>query len=222
MTKSFQHEPDLKYFAYTTVCEETGGEENCEYYINNAEYAFPYHFFRKLEDKNFEGKLDITIPFLNAVKPNEIKVGGYYSNANREFEEYRYQLNNSGVPTDLNFTNFGGDFNAFFNPSNFGIVDTLFKADGSIQRYVTGYHYINQINAKNFYTGEQQIASAYAMATMHIGDKLKAIGGVRIENTEMEVVSKDSTIEPGKISLTDPLSSLNFIYTHSLKIQIFG
>ena len=45
-TNSYQHEPDLRYFAYTKVCENEGtAEEFCEYYINNAEIAYPYHFF---------------------------------------------------------------------------------------------------------------------------------------------------------------------------------
>ncbi len=223
-TRSFQHEPDLRYFAFTKVCEDQGGgEEICEYYINNAEIAFPYHFFRRLEDKGYEGKVDITIPLLNGrnlSQSHQLKIGGMYTTMDRNFEEYRYQLNNSGVPSSLNFTTFNGDMNAFWDPSNFGIVDTLFRPDGSVQRYVTGYHYVNQINARNFYTGSSAITSAYAMLTYNLTRSLKAIGGVRMEQTDMEVISMDPMVPKGRIDQTDFLYSLNLIYNLSEKSNI--
>ncbi|MEO5907163.1 MAG: TonB-dependent receptor, partial [Saprospiraceae bacterium] len=222
-TNSFQHEPDLRYFAYTKVEEETGGENVTDYYINNAEYAFPYHFFRKLEDNGYEGKLDLTFPFANAknlTNPNSIKLGGLYTTTDRSFEEYRYQLNNSGVPAELNFTSFNGDFNAFLNPVNFGIVDTLYNGDGSVQRYVTGYHYVNQINARNFYTGSSNITAAYGMLTYNLSRTLKATGGLRMEKTDMEVISQDPTVPQGKIDQTDFLYSLNLIYALSERSNI--
>lgn len=214
--KSFQKEPDLRYFAYTTECVDLGnGEEDCDYYINNAEYAFPYHFFRKLEDTGYEGKIDITIPFVNGKNlsnTNSVKVGGFYSKTERDFEEYRYQLNNGGIPSGLNFTTFDGDFDAFWDLNNFGILDTTYKSDGSVQRYVTGYHYVNQINARNFYSGESAVTAAYAMLTYNLTRSLKAIGGVRMETTDIEVVSQDSTVAASKINQTDFLYSLNLIY----------
>lgn len=214
LTGSFQHEPDVKYFAYTTVCGENG-ETGCEYYINNAEYAFPYHFFRKLIDKSFEGKFDFTLPLStkrNVSNTNSFKIGGLYSSAQRDFEEYRYQLNNSGVPSDLNFNMFDGDFDSFFDPSNFGIIDTIFSPDGTVQRYVTGYHYINQINARNFYRGRTDVASAYAMLNWNITHKLKAISGLRMEATDIEVISRDTTVDVGQIKQADFLYSANLIY----------
>ena len=182
-TNSFQHEPDLRYFAYTKVEDEMNGEDLTEYYINNAEYAFPYHFFRKLEDNGYEAKLDVTIPFSSPddeSNQNSLKVGGLLTGTGRDFEEYRYQLNSSGIPSSLNFTSFNGDFNAFLDASNFGIVDTIFKDDGSVQRYVTGYHYVNQINARNFYSGSSNIYAAYAMLTYELTRRLKTIGGLRV------------------------------------------
>ena len=223
-TNSFQHEPDLRYFAYTRVCDdEATGEENCEYYLNNAEYAYPYHFFRKLEDNGYEGKLDISIPFANArnlSNPNSIMLGGLYTTTDRAFEEYRYQLNNSGAPADINFTSFEGDFDAFWDMNNFGIIDTLYKADGSIQRYVTGYHYVNQINARNFYTGSSNVAAAYAMMIFNFTKTLKAIGGVRMEKTDMEVISQDPSVPRGSINQTDFLYSMNVIYALNEKSNL--
>lgn len=220
-TKSFQDEPDLRYFAYTKVTEN----EEPEYAINNAEFAFPYHFFRYLEDNQTQAKVDISVPFLTRGREgssNKLKFGAYYSTADRSFEEYRYQLNNTGVPSDRSFGTYKGDLNAFWDYQNFGIIDTTYKTDGSIQRYVTGYHYINQINAKNFYTGEQTIAAGYLMLVQNLTDKLKAIGGVRVETTDISVVSQDPNTPEGKIDQSDLLYSLNLIYTLTEKSSLRG
>lgn len=218
-TNSFQREPDLRYFAYTGI----GEGETREVYINNSEIQFPSHFFRDLVDDRLQGKLDISIPFLTKGNPgssNRIKMGASYSTAERDFEEYRYNINNSGVPASINFSTFGEDFTKFFDYSNFGIIDTTFRNDGSIQRYVTGYHYINQVSAKNFYTGSEDIIAAYLMGIFNITPKLKAVAGVRMETTDLQVQSEDPNIPQSKIDLTDYLYSVNLIYSLSEKANI--
>ncbi len=219
-SKSFQKEPDLRYFAYTVAPDEEGVPQ---YYINNSEIAFPYHFFRDLQDDQVQGKIDITIPFLTRGKQgssNQIKLGGLYSNTQREFEEYRYQMNNNGIPSNRAFTSFNGKFEDFFNDNNFGIVDTVFNTDGSVQRYTTGWHYINQINNRNFYTGDQTIIAAYLMAVYNLTPRLKFVGGVRMETTDMSVISRDVNVPEGKIDLTDYPYSASLIYALSEKANV--
>lgn len=218
--KSFQKEPDLRYFAYTVAPDEEGVPQ---YYINNSEIAFPYHFFRDLQDDQLQGKIDITIPFLTRGKQgssNQIKLGGLYSSTQREFEEYRYQMNNNGIPSNRAFTSFGGKFEDFFNDNNFGIVDTVFNTDGSVQRYTTGWHYINQINNRNFYTGDQTIIAAYLMAVYNLTPRLKFVGGLRMETTDMSVISRDVNVPEGKIDLTDYPYSASLIYALSEKANV--
>jgi len=219
-SNSFQREPDLRYFAHTVSPDEEGVPQ---YYINNSEIAFPYHFFRDLQDDQLQGKIDITIPFLTRGNPgssNRIKLGGMYSSTQREFEEYRYQMNNTGVPSTRNFTAFGGKFEDFFNNDNFGIIDTVFNTDGSVQRYTTGWHYINQINNRNFYTGEQTIIAAYLMAVYNLTPRLKFVGGLRMETTDMSVISRDVNVPEGKIDLTDFPYSASLIYSLSEKANL--
>lgn len=219
-SKSFQKEPDLRYFAYTVAPDEEGVQQ---YYINNSEIAFPYHFFRDLQDDQLQGKIDITIPFLTRGKQgssNQIKLGGLYSSTQREFEEYRYQMNNNGIPSNRAFTSFGGKFEDFFNDNNFGIIDTVFNNDGSVQRYATGWHYINQINNRNFYTGDQTIIAAYLMAVYNLTPRLKFVGGLRMETTDMSVISRDVNVPEGKIDLTDYPYSASLIYTLSERANL--
>jgi outer membrane receptor protein involved in Fe transport len=228
-----QHEPDLRYFAYTTVVDSVdsigdGGQLvrylDTAYYMNNAEFAFPFHFYRNLVDNQQQGKLDITIN-LNSTQTAKIKVGGYFSNTTRDFEEYRFQMNNSGIGASqqLSLNDFNGDFNSFFNINNFGIVDTLYNSQGQLNRYGTGWHYINQVNNRNFYTGEQQIAAAYGMGIFSPINKVKIITGARVESTRLNVASRDTNatffslegdtiLNPGKMNLVDVLPSINVVY----------
>ena len=217
--RSFQEEPDLRYFAFVKL----GEGEDAEYNINNAEFAFPYHFFRRLDDQVTSGKLDISIPFLNrgsVTSSNRLKFGGLFNSTSRDFEEFRYQLNNTGVPSTIGISTFKGDWNKFYDPANFGIIGTQTNSSGAITRYTTGYHYINQVNAKNFYTGQENIFAAYGMAIYNLTSKLKAVAGVRLESTQLEVESQDPTSDKGLINLTDFLYSGNLIYALTEKSNL--
>lgn len=232
-TNTRQYEPDLRYFAYTTVkdtADSVGADGNLvryldtAYYMNNAEFAFPYHFYRDLKDKQQQAKIDFTLN-INKSQSFKIKWGGYYSTTKRNFEEYRFQMNNSGIQSSqkLLLDSYNGDLNAFLDSDNFGITDTLRNSQGNITRYATGWHYINQVNNRNFYTGQQDITAAYAMTVFSPFKNLKIITGARIESTRMNVASRDtnaifyslngdSIIDPGKLNLLDVLPSINSVY----------
>ena len=231
-TQSRQYEPDLRYFAYTAIRDSVDSLDadgnllfkypDTLYYMNNAEFAFPYHFYRDLNDDQVQGKLDFTLN-LNEAQTAKIKAGVYYGQTTRDFKEYRYQMNNSGV-TGLTLNKYNGNIDSLMDDSNFGIIDTTYLSNGTVNRYVTGWHYINQVNLRNFYTGDQTIQAAYVMGVFNPLKKLKAIGGVRVESTNMLVATKDTTKidyvqlngdtvkDPGKVVLTDFLPSINLVY----------
>lgn len=205
---SLQSEPDTRYFAYGYTPPEAGEEE---YFINDSEFDFPFHFFRDLKDRLQSFQLDLTVP-LGVNKENRLKVGGFGSITKRDFSEIIFQMSDRGVPASMRVNTFGGDWNSFFNKSNFGIIDSTLNEAGSVQRYTTGYFYTSQLNPRAFYTGTQNIFAGYAMATYNLLPTLKFVGGVRVENTDMEVISQDENVKPGVISQTDFLPSVNFIY----------
>ncbi len=239
--RSRQDEPDLKYFAYTTVEDFFDREDENgnlvsvftkEYYLNNAEYARPFHFFRFLDDRQVQGRIDLKIP-LSEKNGNLIKVGGYYNEVNREFQEYRYEMSDNGVPANLRFTQYmianPGDFEGFFAPENFGIIDTQYTSTGEVFRYTTGNYYVNQSIQRNFYTGRQVVAAGYAMTVLDLSPRIKFVGGVRIESTDISVSSQDTSKivvggelvdAAGAIKLTDVLPSANFIYKLSEKSNL--
>ncbi|HRG64375.1 MAG TPA: TonB-dependent receptor [Saprospiraceae bacterium] len=210
--KSLQSEPDSRYFAY--IQYEEDGETI--YGINDAEFRPPFHFFRDLNDNNYESKIDITIPFLTNGKQgsaNIIKFGGLYSRSERDFSEYQFQhTRHGGVPSFLSFNAQGGDPQKYFDYANFGVIDTTYDVGGNINRYTIGYHYINQINNKNFYSGTQEIGAAYLMAVYELTSRIKLVAGARLETTNLFVESRDTLLEPSKLDLADLLYSGNVIY----------
>lgn len=214
--KSFQKEPDTRYFAYLNYIDDDG---NNTYAINDAEFRPPYHFFRDLQDEAQDAKIDVTLPFLrrgNTSSTNSIKFGGLYSKMNRSFEEYQFShQRHGGVPQSIFFNNYEGDFDAFFDYNNFGVIDTTYfeQFPDSVKQYTIGYHYVNQVNNRNFYDGEQTIAAAYLMGIYNVLPRLKLIAGVRMETTDMEVISRDTAIDKSVIDLTDYLYSANLIYS---------
>lgn len=219
--KSFQKEPDLRYFAHTVAVDDVS--EDLFYDINNAEFRYPLHFYRDLQDEQTQGKLDISIPFLTKGNPgssNRIKLGGLFSNSTRDFSEFSYVMSANGTPTRIAFSQFKGNFDAFFNQANFGIIGTIKDANGNITRYETGYNYINQVNNKNFYTGEENIMAAYIMGIYNLTARLKTIAGVRMETTDLQVQSQDPTVPTSKIDLTDLLYSANLIYSLTEKANL--
>ncbi len=218
-TNSFQKEPDLRYFAYTT----TGQGDAKEFFINQSEVRFPSHFFRELNDDMSQAKLDISIPFLTKGNPgssNRIKLGGLYSTMDRDFTEYFYEILNTGLPADRSFTVYDGDFAAAFDYSNFGIIDTLRNTNGDITRYQNGYYYLDRTTSNSFYTGSQDILAAYLMTILNITPKLKTIFGVRMESTNLNVKSGNANLPEGNIDQTDLLYSVNAIYALSEKSNI--
>jgi TonB-dependent receptor len=218
--RSFQKEPDSRYFAYTK--DDSDGETN--YAINDAEFRPPFHFFRDLNDVSSEAKVDITVPFLtggNAGSSNAIKFGGLYSKMTRSFSEYQFQHNrHGGIPANIAFNTYKGDFAGFFDYNNFGVLDTTFDSQGNLSRYAIGYHYINQINNKNFYDGDQTIASGYLMGIYNILPALKVVAGGRLESTDMFVESRDTSLAPSSLDLVDFLYSGNLIYSISSKSNL--
>lgn len=201
MINSSQYEPDVRLFA--------NSQNTLGYSISKAEYELPFHFWRNLEDQQHNGTVDITIPIGEATG-NKIKIGGLYSEKNRDFEEYRYQLSQADESFGeyISFNEAAGDFDAFFAPENSGIVGM----DAARNRNILGNYYVNQSRETNFYTGTEKIMAAYGMWVQEISDNLKFIGGARIESTANEVISKDERQPKGVIDELDILPSVNLIY----------
>jgi hypothetical protein len=212
-------EPNLRFFS-----SQYDAESNTES-IPLANVNDPFYFWRTLKDDIKVGALDLTLPILNYKNDgSKIKVGGFLSQKNRDFDEYRYV-----VYSPTNAQDFTGDFDAFFSEDNLGLlrIDTL---NNGKQRYIIG-NYINQATrVENSYAGNENVSAAYAMVTISPFRKLKVIAGARLESTDIFVQSKivqivgetpDST-NTGEINVTNLLPSFNLVYALKDNMNLRG
>ena len=188
---SSQVEPDTRFF-------ENDYKISADIYsIPASDVQRPFHFYRDLEDTQYDGKLDITIPLANAA--NKIKFGGLYTTKDRTFNESRYQVeaSNKAVP-------FTGNPDEYLAEENYGLI-----GDNGTDIGVCG---VDRSQLANSYTGTDEVTAAYGMMTYNFNERLKMIGGARVEKTNLEVLSADPNKEVGRIDATDILPSLNAVY----------
>ena len=128
-----------------------------------------------------------------------------YSTKDRVFNNSLWQFTDEADDEEP----YRGDPVAFFGPENVGIIGF----DENTERNILGWYPINQVRAtnKNNYTGTETISAVYGMATYDLG-KLRIIGGARVERTDIEVMSRDTSFPVGDIEATDLLPSLSLIY----------
>ncbi len=212
--QSSQYEPNTR-FAGSPV------DANGVYFFVR-EVQLPFHFFRELTDVQYSAKLDAEVKLTNKIS---FKTGGYFQYKDRDFDEYRFQLENNGTNASfaefLSFSEASGDFNRFFSPENTGFIGT--DSDG---RPILGLTYRNQTRPENSYTGKEIVSAAYLMGIFDLTNKIKLFGGLRIEHTDFSVISdsRSSTVNEGVIDVIDLLPSLNLIYsvTENANIRLSG
>lgn len=222
-----QDQPDFRGFGFTT--------SGSRYVMNTAEIGrLPSHFYRYLADKQINGQIDITLP-VTKNKENIIKFGGSYSTKSREFSEYIYSQHREPVTPQpgvndgwLSFASAAGNFERYFDESNYGYLgvygeNTVFKR----QEFGFGILQNDASVVANNYTGNETFISGYLMGAYELG-AVKLIGGARVETTNMETLSADTTRVPtgeigddgnpvtksrnGYLNNVDVLPSLNAIW----------
>ncbi len=194
MTRSFQDEPDLRFFANEV--------RDSLYLIRVSEYSLPSHFFRNLQDESKEFKLDLELPLSSGNSFNKFKFGVLANEKSRVFSEYRFDVNNAGGRL------YNGNPEDYFASDNLGII----AYDSLRNRNVSGLYLVNNTRASNNYRGSQRIYAGYAMFSYELFGKLKIAAGARLERTEINVQSEDSTLRAGKIDENDLLPGINLIY----------
>ncbi|MDC3219818.1 carboxypeptidase-like regulatory domain-containing protein, partial [Saprospiraceae bacterium] len=187
-----QREPELRYFGNEFDPRDLDDPTDDRYAIRApSEYDYPNHFFRKLSDEQFEGKLDLTFPVLhNLSKGNKIKTGILYSLKNRIFDERRYSVQEKSAE------NYNGDAAAFFSDENSGVIEK----DANV-RNVIGNYIVDDTRASNSYIGSEKVMAIYAMGTIKPIENLDIVFGTRLENASLPVESADSLYTAGKLSV---------------------
>ncbi|MEP6662327.1 MAG: TonB-dependent receptor [Verrucomicrobiota bacterium] len=198
-----QEEPDLRYFNYYHT---TNGST---FTFDNSlpEPRRPTRYFRNLEEDNFNTKLDGAIPFRSFNEERgEIKAGAFYSRSERTYDErtftYGSQTGDSGFGNPL-------DPNSYLNSTNLNYTAVVGPRG-------TNYifpRYLNSELGNSAYAGKQEIQAAYLMTTLPFNSRLRAVGGARVESTDLSVASTSGALAATNTALrqTDLLPALSLI-----------
>lgn len=200
LANTSQDEPDLRFFSFYGIPRENGSTNYL--FSNNFQPTYPTRYFRILEEENLNFKIDETVPFdvwrgLEA----RLKGGFFYSASDRTYEErsFQYLSQNNFDP----FTT-EGDPNRFLSP------DYLLRRENNMfNRYVANY----PINFD--YTGEFNVTAYYGMLDIPVSDSHRLIGGARLENTDLGVVTVNkntSVSDASTIRQTDALPSISWVW----------
>ena len=205
LASTFQDEPDFRMFAYQYEAEldendrpiidpSTGrimpDSVNPNYSMSPSNgYRIPSRFFREMTENlnNYSANIEIPLDDLIGSKFT-FKTGFLLSRKDRNFREDLFQYEtDTGRPiddTDVDGNEYEFDPETVFD-RRVGIVDTL--TDGL---YDYGM-YINMIPSNAIYKGDQSIDAFYGMVDFFVGKKLRIIGGLRHERTDLFTQKND-------------------------------
>ena len=207
-TSTSQEEPDLRFFFdqfVHTDLDRDGVADTTVYAINlgSSNATPPTRVFRDLHENNVETNLNLEIPLrIGSSVLMQFKAGIAYLHKTRDFRERKFNYRDNS----LNFNDFGGDIDAYFSAQSLGVIG---ESNGA---FTFGNTIEEGTRLANSYDGEQEVAALYGMLDAPLSRRLRLIGGVRYETTQMEIVSLDSTKALGEIDERDLLPSLNVVY----------
>ena len=214
-TKSYQNTPDLKVFTnsfeYLMIeDEETGNfyqDATPTYSIQPNLYSGPTRYYRFLEEENANLKLDYK---LNFNEEGFIKLGVSYLEKERKNNEYRYTFNSNGIGYNNN------NIEEYFSLENTVAGQSVNGAGGN----ANFINVLDNTEIKNQFTAEQSIFSSYLMGMLKPLELLEITAGLRLENTEIRVVSLDENQAIGALNNLDVLPAVNAKYNLDETTQI--
>ncbi|MFO1497961.1 MAG: TonB-dependent receptor [Verrucomicrobiota bacterium] len=204
LTQTTQDEPDVRFFNDVSHGGpfETG--------VNSLpDPQNPTRYFRNLEENNRNVKLDWTLPFHHWTDAEaNVKFGLFDSLSDRTFldREIYYQ---GDAP-------YNGDPNAFITPE---LLDQLYGVRTNVNSI--SYDWNRYIQAReSAYDGHLEVQAAYLMLELPIVERVRLVGGVRLETTDLQVSSRSYRANSvtgratNSVSLpqTDVLPSAGLIY----------
>ena len=200
LTKSYQKQPDLRFFTDNYTLRNRAGKIDTVYAIRPSIYPVPTRYFRDLNENNQTFNVKASIPFLfRKGLTGKFKFGGSVLDARRSFHERRFEYQQDKIRYD-------GHPNEFFRPGNVGLVDSTHGL------YRFGNYIRDASERRGNYRGTQAVRAGFGMVDLPVLENLRVIAGARYETTQINVMSRDTSLKPGKLKTADWLPSLNVVY----------
>lgn len=219
-----REQPDTRYSSgFVDGYDSLTGKELLKYnYIRTASSTIKDGglFASRMKENRMNAGLDLTVPFTLLDRTQKIKTGywGTFRKADYEQVSIAPMLNtNLYGSTEGDRYGYGKPDYMIFTPENF--ASGLFYYQPVT---VTG------LSAGDYYKGKQNLHAAYIMADLLPLEKLRVIGGVRMEDNTMDVTSVIRLTDGGVRNVdsmvryreTEWLPSVNIIYSFSPKVNI--
>lgn len=164
----------------------------------------PRRIWRNLEEENYVGKLDFTKKYELSKKNAKLKFGASGSYKQRVYDIYTYRI---GITSGFS-GNFNGNADSILSENNIWTVDNQqgsFVSNTSVADPANSFQ-ANQLNFAGYISNE-----------FKLGEDLKSIIGLRVEQFQLNYTGQNSTrtLVFDNESLVDKLDffpSVNFIY----------
>lgn len=174
LTTTTQDEPDTRFFNYIF-----DGTDNLVGDNTVPDPNFPTRYFRELDEENRNIKLDWTQPFGFLRREGAVKFGVFDSETERTYFD-------RAVSYFGDRRRFQGNANNLLDPDEFGAFPFRTNRFGNISYNWPTFIGLND----SVYEAKQDIKAGYTMLDVPVTEKLRLIGGVRYEATEMELSAK--------------------------------
>ncbi|WP_209401804.1 TonB-dependent receptor [Pseudozobellia sp. WGM2] len=178
--------------------------ESGNYSISPSESGDPSRIWRDLEEINLAGKLNITKNHKFFGRDAKFKIGGAYTNKQREFtvDQFSFPVQSRGANYSLNFEG---------NADNVLLSDNIYRLDSREGVFVR-----RDSNTSDSFDSEISVAAGYISDEFKMTDNFNAIVGVRVEKFDLIYTGEqqDGTrLDKEKIlDKTDFFPSVNLIY----------
>ncbi len=174
-----QDEPDYRFY-HNLV--DANGRNN--FASNQPQPDRPARYYRELNEQNLNLRADHTTPYrLGGTLTGEFKFGFYSSNSRREFFERTYLYEDNLAPYST------GDPNGYLKPGDLNYTTTVLTPTIPDNVGRTNYNFSRFLKTapggNNEHTGRLDVYAAYAMAELPLSSRLRAIGGARLETTDL-------------------------------------
>lgn len=196
-----QDEPDVRFFR-NTFNQRT---LLVAFPANSSPALNTRRIWRRIDERNGQIAFNAAIPFQGWGAEGRIKFGAYWEDASREYKQRSYSYlfaTQFGRPTDpviisnrslANYVARSADdlwTDVFAGRSRTGLAgNRCAVGDPPCTNVVTQLlWYLTPIGNDVDYTGDQTISAYYGMFEFPLGPRLKLLGGLRQEKTELSIV----------------------------------
>ncbi|MDX1748455.1 MAG: TonB-dependent receptor, partial [Halobacteriales archaeon] len=167
-----------------------------------------FRMFNDLDDRVWDAGVDWSIFFSQwGGLPAELKLGGSYSNRERDFTSRRFRL----TPRNVIGLDLSQDAEVLFAPENIGPFFELKE----------------ETRNTDTYSATHDLYSGYAMLDLPLSRKLRFVGGARIESSDQEVRTFDPfavtpRVETAVLDDVDILPGINLVYGLTNEMNVRG